>query len=273
MPRAPSEKVTQAEKLFNDGIAMVEIAKKLGVSDGTVRSWKNRYGWGTNSKKNKCNVAKKDDKENATLQKKKRGGQKGNKNSKGASKGKGNPNPTPPPDVTKHGGYKAVFMDALDEDEQELVETVPTDEEQLLIEQIQLFSVRERRIMQAINKYRKNESPVALAFSQRSERKRSFDSEEDKAEYERRIAEKVDSGDRLPGNEYSVFTQTDNKDQIIARLESELSNVQAKKTKAIETLARLHLEKQKLTGDTSANDMVKAWAEKVIQSRREKNGE
>ena len=42
MPRAPSEKVTQAEKLFNDGMAMVEIAKKLEVSDGTVRSWKNR---------------------------------------------------------------------------------------------------------------------------------------------------------------------------------------------------------------------------------------
>ena len=70
MPRAPSEKVTQAEKLFNDGMAMVEIAKKLEVSDGTVRSWKNRYGWGKASKKNKCNVAKKNEKKNATLQKK-----------------------------------------------------------------------------------------------------------------------------------------------------------------------------------------------------------
>lgn len=67
MPRAPSEKVTQAEKLFNDGMAMVEIAKKLEVSDGTVRSWKNRYGWGKASKKNKCNVAKKNEKKNATL--------------------------------------------------------------------------------------------------------------------------------------------------------------------------------------------------------------
>lgn len=83
MPRAPSEKVTQAEKLFNDGMPMVEIAKKLGVSDGTVRSWKNRYGWGKNSKKNKCNVAKKSDKKSATLQKKKRGGQPGNQNAKG----------------------------------------------------------------------------------------------------------------------------------------------------------------------------------------------
>ncbi len=59
MPRAPSEKVTQAEKLFNDGMAMVEIAKKLEVSDGTVRSWKNRYGWGKASKKTSATLRKK----------------------------------------------------------------------------------------------------------------------------------------------------------------------------------------------------------------------
>ena len=46
MPKASKEKMIEAEKLFNDGMAMVEIAIKLGVSDGTVRSWKNRYGWG-----------------------------------------------------------------------------------------------------------------------------------------------------------------------------------------------------------------------------------
>lgn len=126
MPRAPSEKVTQAEKLFNDGMAMVEIAKKLEVSDGTVRSWKNRYGWGKASKKNKCNVAKKNEKKNATLQKKKRGGQPKNQNAKGGS---GNPNPNPPPDRTKHGGYVPVFMDALDSDEQELLESIPEDTE------------------------------------------------------------------------------------------------------------------------------------------------
>lgn len=61
MPRAPSEKVAEAEKLFLDGMPLVDIAKKLGVSDGTVRSWKNRYGWGTGgkSKKNERNVAEK----------------------------------------------------------------------------------------------------------------------------------------------------------------------------------------------------------------------
>lgn len=275
MPRAPSDKVKEAEELFKSGMAMVDIAKKLGVSDGTVRSWKNRYGWGVTSKKNKCNVAKDDDKENATLQKKKRGAQPGNKNSKGVSKGKGNPHPVPhpPPDPTKHGGYRAVFMDALDEDEQELVATVPADEEQLLLEQIQLFSIRERRILKAINKYREQNGDVSVSSVTRFEDKRSFKDKEEEAEYDRRQKEKVKSGKNLPGKSYSIQTNTTNKDLIIARLEQELSTVQSKKTKAIETLARLHLEKQKLTGDTSANDMVKAWAEKVMQSRREKNGE
>ena len=163
MPRAPSEKVTQAEKLFNDGMAMVEIAKKLEVSDGTVRSWKNRYGWGKASKKNKCNVAKKSEKKNATLQKKKRGGQPKNQNAKGGS---GNPNPNPPPDRTKHGGYVPVFMDALDSDEQELLDSIPEDTELQLMEQIQLFSIRERRILKAINKYRDQKGEVAvMSFS------------------------------------------------------------------------------------------------------------
>nr|DAX60709.1 MAG TPA: Small Terminase [Caudoviricetes sp.] len=264
MPRAPSEKVTQAEKLFNDGMAMVEIAKKLGVSDGTVRSWKNRYGWGTDSKKNKCNVAKKDDKKNATLRKKKKGGQPGNKNSKGASKGKGNPNPKPPPDVTKHGGYKAVFMDALDEDEQELVEIVPTDEEQLLIEQIQLFSIRERRILKAINKYREMKGDVAVADVNRHDTKRAFADKEEEAEYNRRQKEKVDNGDILPGKSYDISTHTTNKDLIIVRLEQELSTVQSKKTKAIEALSKFRMEKAKLESGAAGGAAVDDWIAAVL---------
>ena len=53
--------------------------------------------------------------------------------------GSGNPNPNPPPDRTKHGGYVPVFMDALDSDEQELLESIPEDTELQLMEQIQLF--------------------------------------------------------------------------------------------------------------------------------------
>lgn len=264
MPRAPSEKVIEAEKLFNDGMAMVEIAKKLGVSDGTVRSWKNRYGWGDKSKKNKCNVAKKDGKKSATLQKKKRGGQPKNQNAKGGS---GNPNPKQrisPNAAVKHGGYTPVFMDALDEDEQELVGTVPEDEEKLLLEQIQLFSIRERRILKAINKYREMNGEVAVADVTRFEEKRSFKNNEEEAEYDRRQKIKVDKGDILPGKSYSIQTHTTNKDMVIARLEQELSTVQGKKTKAIETLSKLRLEKAKIENENAGNEAVDDWIAAVL---------
>lgn len=261
MPRAPSEKVTQAEKLFNDGMAMVEIAKKLGVSDGTVRSWKSRYGWGSSSKKNKCNVAKKSDKKNATLQKKKRGGQPKNQNAKGGS---GNPHPNPPPDRTKHGGYVPVFMDALDEEEQELLATIPEDTELQLMEQIQLFSIRERRILKAINKYREQKGDVAVADVTRFENKRIFKDKEEEAEYDRRQKKKVDNEEILPGKSYSIQTHTSNKDMVIARLEQELSTVQSKKTKAIEALSKYRLEKAKLESESAGNDAVDDWIAAVL---------
>lgn len=263
MPRAPSEKMLEAEKLFNGGMAMVEIATKLGVSDGTVRSWKNRYGWGEKSKKTKRNVAKKDSKKIATLQKKKRGGQPGNQNSKGASKGKGNPNPVPPPDMTKHGCYIPVLRDALDEEEQQLIGMVPEDTEEQLMEEIRFSSIRERRILKVINKYREQKGDVVIADVTRIENKRSFKDSNEEAEYDRRRKIRVDKGEVLPGKPYSIQTHTSNKDMVIARWEQKLSTVQSKKTKAIEALAKYRMEKQKISGETKELDAVRVWAERL----------
>lgn len=266
MPRAPSEKAVEAEKLFKQGMAMVDIGKKLGISPGTIRSWKNRYGWDLKtSKKNKCNVAKKSDKKSATLQKKKRGGQPGNQNAKGGS---GNPHPSKkiaPDAALKHGVYSAVIMDALDDDERELLEYVSTDEEQLLIEEIQLYTLRERKILKAMKKYREQKGDVTVADVTRIEQKRNFDNEEDKAEYERRVKEKIDKGDRLPGNSYSISTHTTNKDMIIARWEQELSSVQSKKTKAIEALSKHRLEKRKIENEDSGQEIVDDWISAVVE--------
>ena len=76
MARAPDPKAEKAKELFDQGLKLVEIAKILEVSEGTVRSWKSRYKW-----------------DNATLQKekrnvaKKKGAQPGNKNSSGGPVG------------------------------------------------------------------------------------------------------------------------------------------------------------------------------------------
>lgn len=143
----------------------------------------------------------------------------------------------------------------------------------LLIEQIQLFAVRERRIMLAINKYRNMKGEVSLYGFTRNESKRAFKTEEDKKLYEERIEEKIAAKERLPGDVYNVQTTMDNKDNMIARLEKELSTVQSKKTKAIEALAKLRLEKQKIAGESKGNEVVRAWAEAVVRARRGENND
>lgn len=59
MARAPNEKVNKAYELFKEGYKLKDIANKLEVAEGTVRSWKKRYDWeSATQRKNKCNVAK-----------------------------------------------------------------------------------------------------------------------------------------------------------------------------------------------------------------------
>ena len=72
MARAPNVKVDKAYELFKQGYKLIDISKELDIPEGTIRSWKNRYKWGSATlQKDKCNVAKK------------KGGQPGNKNSIG----------------------------------------------------------------------------------------------------------------------------------------------------------------------------------------------
>lgn len=261
MARARSPNSIEAEEMYKRGMKLVDIAKKLDVPASTVRRWKSTQNWDGDAKKKK----------NERSQKKKtsarhKGGQLGNKNAVGNKGG-----PLKPGDkiAEKHGAYSSVYWDVLDESEKDMIEDIPMDEEMLLIEQIQLFAVRERRIMAAINKYRNMNGEVSLFGFARTEDKRAFKSDEDKQLYEERIEEKVASGDRLPGNTYNMMTNMENKDNMIARLEKELSTVQSKKTKAIEALAKLRLEKQKIAGESKGNEVVRAWAEAVVKARRE----
>lgn len=58
MARAPDQRVEQAKALYDKGLKLIDIANQLGIPEGTVRSWKNRYNWDCNVAKEKRNVAK-----------------------------------------------------------------------------------------------------------------------------------------------------------------------------------------------------------------------
>lgn len=255
MPRASSDKKAEAEKLFKKGMKLVDIAKKLGIPEGTIRSWKNRGKWGEKtSKKNQCNVAKDDSENGATLQKRKRGGQPGNQNAKGS---KGGAAPLRNKNAETHGAYSKVYWDALDEDELDLIGSMDSAEEQQLIMQLQLFSVRERRLMRSIKRYRELEAENhGLAVKAVSKTKKV----EDLTDFE---GESIGAGKYKKVTETSV-TGTEPVMNSIMALEAELTKVQRAKTKAIEALAKYRLEEEKAESESAGNALVDDWIAAVM---------
>lgn len=73
MARAPDPRVEQAEAMFRQGKKLIEIAAALDVPEGTVRSWKKRYGWDSSGnatlQKSRRNVAKKKNIERKAMKK------------------------------------------------------------------------------------------------------------------------------------------------------------------------------------------------------------
>ena len=122
MPKQRSPDSYKAEEMYKQGMKLVEIASQLNVSEGTVRSWKNRYNFDGKSiatlQKNNRNVAKR-----------KPGAPKGNKNAVGHGAPKGNQN------ATKHG----LFSRYLPEDTREIFYSLDSaDPLDLLWDQIKL---------------------------------------------------------------------------------------------------------------------------------------
>lgn len=263
MPRAPSDKKVEAEKLFNKGMKLVDISKKLGVPEGTIRSWKNRGKWGEKaSKKNQCNVAKKEDEKNATLQKRKRGGQPGNRNAEGS---KGGSAPFRNKNAETHGAYSKVYWDALDEDELDLIDNMDDAEEQQLIMQLQMFSVRERRLMRNIKKYRElEEENHGLSVKAVSKTKKV----EDLTDFD---GESIGSGKYKKVTETSV-TNTEPVMNSIMVLEAELTKIQRAKTKAVEALSKYRLEKAKMESENAGHDAVDDWIAAVLGGDVESDG-
>lgn len=131
MARAPDKRIEQAKGMYLKGMKLVEIASRLNLPEGTVRRWKSTHRWDN----------ERSDKKSERSDKKKRGGQPGNQNATGPP---GNKN------AVKTGEFETLFFDCLEPDEQKLIQTVQPDKEQLLLQEIQLLTVRERRMLKRI---------------------------------------------------------------------------------------------------------------------------
>lgn len=236
MGRARSQQSIDAERLYQKGFAIKEIAEKLEVPEGTVRRWKSTQKW----PEQKASKPNKKRAKNEQEKPKKVGAPFGNRNALGSTNSGapiGNAN------ALKHGGYAKIYWDTLDNEEKQMLEELDFDGEQLLIDEICLLSVRERRIMASIAKHKSAKGGQAVSGIVRSEEKREFANEEEKNQYEERILAEVEKGERQPGRTYRLTTTTEATYDIIQRLEEALTRCQAQKQKCIESLNRLRIER------------------------------
>ena len=260
MARARSSSSIEAERLYQDGMKLVDIAKKIGVPDSTVRRWKSTQKWdGNKSEQSKKKETERSDKKKANARKPK-GAPRGNKNAAGhaPSTPKRNKN------AETHGSYSKVYWDTLDDEELGMIESMGDSEEEHLLMQLQMFSIRERRLMQRIKHYRELEvENHGLSVKAASKTKKV----EDVTDFD---GESVGAGKYKKVTETSV-THTEAVMSSIMTLEAELTKVQRAKTKAIEALSRLRTESQKLENEAAGNDIVKTWAQKVLEARSQRD--
>ncbi len=116
-----------------------ELAEQMGLSYSYVRN------------------RKREDKWDEAVPPKKRGGQKGNQNSKGKRNAAGSHKGAPAGNrnAEKDGAYSAVFFDMLTDAEKQLVEKVPMGSREALEHEMKILKFREHKILSKIADYEK----------------------------------------------------------------------------------------------------------------------
>jgi len=221
-PRSPNRDI--AKRLWlgsGKHRPLKDIAQELQISEEQVRKWKNQDKW---DKVTLPNVNS-----NVTNQK---GGQPGNKN----AAGHGGTGPPRNKNAIKTGEFETLFFDVLEPDERELAKAIEPDKERLLLQEIQLLTVRERRMLQRIEQLKHTEPDP--------EKKILKGMSVTKFEYG------LQRGEPTALKEYQ-----DNLDRIQS-IEEALTRVQARKQKAIEALHRFGFDDARLELETLKFEMA-----------------
>lgn len=118
-----------------------ELAERVGLSYSYVRSRKQKDKW------------------DEAVPPKKRGGQPGNKNSKGKKNAAGSHKGAPKgnKNAEKDGAYSAVFLDRLTEEEKELIAKTPLEVKAALEDEMKVLKFRENKILSKIAEYEEAE--------------------------------------------------------------------------------------------------------------------
>lgn len=216
----------------------IELAEKLGVSSKSIQRWKKDDAWERTPKSRKTDS--KADTQKAGNKRKKAGvpALYGNQNAAGHGAPVGSAN------NLKHGKYSKRYWDCLNADEVEMLSEIDAElqnEEQILIDQIALYTVRERRLMQLIKQVRDRQKESVLYSSSimtkpptKEELKDGDDPDKPKLQFQ--------------------MTRTENKVHLLLSLEDQLTKIQERKSKCVTALADIRLKRMKSKEDNGKED-------------------
>ena len=235
MARAPDPRIDEAKAMYLKGVKLVEIAHRLDLPEGTVRRWKSTHKWESERSDRKSERSKR-----------KRGAQPGNKNSSGGPPGNKK--------AVTTGEFETLLFDCLDLEEQRLVQAVPEDKQALLMQEIQLLTVRERRMLKRIELLRnaadeENEIVVGETGMTAVGHKKGLekDKETDLLEYRGKLGQ-------------------------IQNIEDALTRVQARKQAAIDALHRYGVDDARLEIETKRLEMAARKLGDLDEEEQEDDG-
>lgn len=230
MPRPRSPNRDKAFELWlksGKNRTLKEIAQELGVSESQVRKWKNLDKWDEaqalpNVTKSIGNAA--ESKGNVTIEektpKRKRGGQKGNQNR------------------YVHGLYANPTMDMIPQEELNRLSQMNFDNPaELLIDEIMLLTVRERQLMESIQKYQDQKNGLSLDGVTR----RTVESEGVKGSRSKQV---------------ETTTRTRDVFDVIQKLQAELTKVQKEKRQYLSELRILRAQKAQMPKEENTHERV-----------------
>ncbi|MGD0032535.1 phage terminase small subunit-related protein [Paenibacillus illinoisensis] len=238
--RSPERDKAKLMWLESGGVMKLkDIAAALSVGETQIRKWKSQDGWAAEMNSNvtietKSNVTK-------------RGAPKGNKNAVGnrggappgnkravGNKG-GNGGPYRNKKAVTTGEYETIWLDALEDDELDLIDLIDTDPILQADEAIMKFEIRERRMLLRIKRLTdgltESERRVLYELKSIKEAKTVHDELSGKT--------KTIPVTRTELVESEVEEKTYRQIDDIISLEEAMTRVQDKKLKAIELKARL----------------------------------
>lgn len=227
-PRSPNrDKAFELWKESGKNRTLKEIAQELGVSESQVRKWKNLDKWDEaqalpNVTKSIGNAA--ESKGNVTIEektpKRKRGGQKGNQNR------------------YVHGLYANPTMDMIPQEELNRLSQMNFDNPaELLIDEIMLLTVRERQLMESIQKYQDQKNGLSLDGVTR----RTVESEGTKGSRSKQV---------------ETTTRTRDVFDVIQKLQAELTKVQKEKRQYLSELRILRAQKAQMPKEENTHERV-----------------